>query len=183
MRPTRPEESSVARSGWTISWPRSREGLEGRIGNSQIADSIAGETRELCRVDGYYMATRRELTRFRAREMETAGDGVVAAFDGPARAIRCARATSEALRELGIEIRVGVHTGEREVVGEKIGGIAIHIGARVVGRANVNGIIVSSTVKDLVAGSGIHFEDRGVHVLRGVPGEWRLFAVAAIAGG
>lgn len=152
------------------------------VGSTELAARV-GDRRWRDTLDGYYAAARRELTRFRGREIDTAGDGFFAAFDGPARAIRCARATSEAVRELGIEIRVGVHTGECEVIGEKIGGIAVHIGARVAGRANVNEILVSSTVKDLVAGSGIQFEDRGVHVLKGVPGEWRLFAVAAGAGG
>lgn len=152
------------------------------VGSTELAARV-GDRRWRDTLDGYYAAARRELTRFRGREIDTAGDGFFAAFDGPARAIRCARATSEAVRELGIEIRVGVHTGECEVIGEKIGGIAVHIGARVAGKANVNEILVSSTVKDLVAGSGIQFEDRGVHVLKGVPGEWRLFAVAAGAGG
>lgn len=148
------------------------------IGSTELAARV-GDRRWRDTLDGYYAAARRELIRFRGREIDTAGDGIFATFNGPARAIRCARATSEAVRELGIEIRAGVHTGECEVIGEKVGGIAVHIGARVAGKANVNEILVSSTVKDLVAGSGIQFEDHGVHVLKGVPGEWRLFAVAA----
>jgi class 3 adenylate cyclase len=111
------------------------------------------------------------------------GDGLFSAFDSPARAIQCAHATSEAVRHLGIEIRVGVHTGECEVIGEKLGGIAVHIGARIAGKAGVNEILVSSTVKDLVAGSSIRFDDCGAHVLKGVPGEWRLFAVASAQAG
>ena len=152
------------------------------VASTELAARL-GDRRWRDLLDGYYAAARRELTRFRGREIDTAGDGLFATFDGPARAIRCARAIGEAARGLGIEIRVGVHTGECEVIGDKIGGIAVHIGARVAAKANVSEILVSSTVKDLVAGSGIQFEDRGVHVLRGVPGEWRLFSVAAVAGG
>lgn len=152
------------------------------VGSTELAARL-GDRRWRDLLDGYYAAARRELTHFRGREIDTAGDGLFAAFDGPARAIRCARAMSEAARGLGLDTRVGVHTGECEVIGEKIGGIAVHIGARVAGEANVSEILVSSTVKDLVAGSGIQFEDRGVHVLRGVPGEWRLCSVATVAGG
>jgi class 3 adenylate cyclase len=122
---------------------------------------------------------RRELARFRGREIDTAGDGMFATFDGPARAIRCASAITGAVRQLGVEVRAGLHTGECEVMGEKVGGIAVHIGARVASQAGPGEILVSNTVKDLVAGSGIRFEDRGAHTLKGVPGEWRLFAVAA----
>lgn len=125
----------------------------------------------------YYAVARRELARFRGREVDTAGDGFFATFDGPARAIRCAQAIASAARLLGLEIRAGLHTGECEVIGEKVGGIAVHIGARVVGRAGPGEILVSSTVKDLVAGSGLRFEERGAHALKGVPGEWRLSAV------
>ena len=120
---------------------------------------------------------RRELSRFRGREVDTAGDGFFATFDGPARAIRCACAAIESVRELGIEIRAGLHTGECEVVDGKVGGIAVHIGARVSAEAGASEVLVSSTVKDLVAGSGLAFADRGVAELKGVPGEWRLYAV------
>ena len=120
---------------------------------------------------------RRELSRFRGREVDTAGDGFFATFDGPARAIRCACAATETVRELGLEIRAGLHTGECEVVDGKVGGIAVHIGARVSAEAGPGEILVSSTVKDLVAGSGLEFTDRGVVELKGVPGEWRLYAV------
>jgi class 3 adenylate cyclase len=120
---------------------------------------------------------RRELDRFRGKEIDTAGDGFLAAFDGPARAIRCAGAVSESVRDLGIEVRAGLHTGECEVVGEKLGGIAVHIGARVATAAAPGEVLVSSTVKDLVAGSGIEFEDRGQHQLKGIPTAWHLFAV------
>jgi class 3 adenylate cyclase len=117
------------------------------------------------------------LARFRGREIDTAADGLFATFDGPARAIRCATAISTGVRPLGIEVRAGLHTGECEVIGQKVGGIAVHIGARVAGQAGPGEVVVSSTVKDLVAGSGLRFLDRGVHNLRGVPGEWRLFVV------
>jgi len=115
--------------------------------------------------------------RFRGREIDTAGDGFLASFDGPARAIRCALAITQAVRKLGLEVRAGLHTGECEVLDGKIGGIAVHIGARVAAEAEPGEILVSSTVKDLVAGSGIQFRDRGSATLKGVPGEWRLYAV------
>jgi class 3 adenylate cyclase len=119
---------------------------------------------------------RSELARFRNREIDTAGDGFLAAFDGPARAVRCACAISDSVGSLGIQVRAGLHTGECEVMGEKIGGIAVHIGARVAGIAAPGEVLVSSTVKDLVAGSGLSFKDRGTRPLKGVPGDWRLFA-------
>ena len=120
-----------------------------------------------------------EVRRYQGRIVGDRGDGFVATFDGPARAIRCARALSEAVRSLGIEIRAGLHTGECEMIGDEIGGIAVHTGARVSALAGANEVLVSSTVKDLVAGSGITFDDRGVHTLKGVPGEWRIYAVAS----
>jgi len=120
---------------------------------------------------------RRHLVRSRGREVGTSGDGFLATFDGTARAIRCAQAIVEGVQALGIEIRAGVHTGEVELMGEDVGGIAVHIGARVSDLAASGEVLVSSTVKDLVAGSGIEFDDRGAHELKGVPGEWRLFAV------
>jgi class 3 adenylate cyclase len=120
---------------------------------------------------------RRELSRHRGREVDTAGDGFLATFDGPARAIRCACAATESVRDLGIEIRAGLHTGECEVVDGKVGGIAVHIGARVAAEAGPGEVLVSSTVKDLVAGSGLSFADRGAAQLKGVPGDWRLYAV------
>jgi pimeloyl-ACP methyl ester carboxylesterase len=126
---------------------------------------------------GYYGTARRELARFRGREVDTAGDGLFAAFDGPARAVRCAEAISAGVRSLGIEVRAGLHTGECEMIGDKVGGIAVHIGARVASLARPGEVLVSNTVKDLVAGSGLTFAERGVHALKGVPGEWPLFAV------
>lgn len=122
---------------------------------------------------------RRHLVRFRGREIDTAGDGFFASFDGPARAIRCAVAITHAVRELGIEVRAGLHTGECEVVDGKVGGIAVHIGARVASQAAPGEVLVSGTVRDLVAGSGIGFSERGAAELKGIPGEWRLYAVQA----
>jgi class 3 adenylate cyclase len=129
-------------------------------------------------LEAHRAVVRRELARFRGREVETAGDGFLALFDGPARAIRCAAAIGGALRSLGITIRAGLHTGECEVVGTGVTGIAVHLGARVAQFAGPGEILVSSTVKDLVAGSGIRFTDRGAHALKGIPGRWRVFAVA-----
>jgi class 3 adenylate cyclase len=120
---------------------------------------------------------RRELARSRGRELDTAGDGFFASFDGPARAIRCASRITEEVGQLGIDIRAGLHTGECELIDGKVGGIAVHIGARVASEAAPGEVLVSSTVKDLVAGVGIEFSDRGAFELKGVPGEWRLFAV------
>ena len=122
---------------------------------------------------------RRELARSRGREIKTLGDGMLATFDGPARAIRCARTMTEAVRPLGIEIRVGLHTGEVELVGDDVAGIAVHIAARVGALAGAGEVLVSGTVKDLVAGSGITFADRGEHVLKGIPDQWRIYAVSA----
>jgi class 3 adenylate cyclase len=124
-------------------------------------------------------AIRRELTRFRGHEVDTAGDGFFATFDGPARAIRCAQAIIEAMPQLDLEARAGVHTGEVEVLDGKAAGIAVHIGARVAAHAAAGEILVSRTVKDLVAGSGLNFNDRGDTELKGIPGQWQLYAVAA----
>ena len=120
---------------------------------------------------------RRELARFRGTELDTAGDGFFARFDGPARAIRCACAITEAVRESGLEVRAGLHTGECELIDGRVGGVAVHIGSRVAHEAQAGEVLVSSTVKDLVAGSGIAFRDRGLKQLPGIPGEWQLYAV------
>jgi class 3 adenylate cyclase len=120
---------------------------------------------------------REELVRFRGREIDTAGDGFLAAFDGPARAIRAATAITSDVKKLGLHIRAGLHTGECEVMGSKLGGIAVHVGARVAALAGAGEVLVSSTVKDLVAGSGLKFRERGAHELKGVPGRWQLYAV------
>ena len=130
-------------------------------------------------LDAHDAVVRAQLARFRGREIGTAGDGFLATFDGPQRAIRCAMAIRDAVQTLGIEVRAGLHTGECEIRGEDIGGIAVHIGARVSALASANEVLVSSTLRDLVIGSGLEFEDRGVNQLKGVPGEWKLFAVAS----
>jgi class 3 adenylate cyclase len=129
-------------------------------------------------LERHHALIRRELVRFRGAELDVAGDGFFARFDGPARAVRCACAITDAMGELGLEIRAGLHTGECEVVDGKVGGIAVHIGARVAKQASPGEVLVSSTVKDLVAGSGLAFDERGTTELKGVPGEWRLYAVA-----
>jgi class 3 adenylate cyclase len=130
-------------------------------------------------LDRHHQVVRRELVRFRGEEKDTAGDGFFATFDGPARAIRCAQSVSEQVRKLGLELRAGLHTGECELHDDKVAGIAVSVGARVAGLAAPGEVLVSSTVKDLVAGSGIEFEERGEHELKGVPGAWRLYAVAS----
>jgi class 3 adenylate cyclase/pimeloyl-ACP methyl ester carboxylesterase len=124
----------------------------------------------------HHSLVRDQLARHRGREIDTAGDGFLAAFDGPARAVRCGRAIVDAVRKLGIHVRAGVHTGECEVIGEKLGGIAVHIGARIGAMAAPDEVLVSRTVSDLVAGSGLRFEERGTHSLKGVPGSWQLLA-------
>jgi class 3 adenylate cyclase len=131
-------------------------------------------------LDAHDAVVRVQLSRFRGREVNTSGDGILAMFDGPQRAIRCAMAIRDAVQALGIEVRAGLHTGECEVRGEDIGGIGVHIGARVSALAGPNDVLVSSTLRDLVIGSGLEFaERRGSYELKGVPGEWRLFAVAS----
>jgi pimeloyl-ACP methyl ester carboxylesterase/class 3 adenylate cyclase len=128
-------------------------------------------------LEQHHAVIRRQLVRFQGTELDTAGDGFFAVFDGPARAIRCAGAITAAVRELGLEIRAGLHTGECELMNGKVGGIAVHIGARVAKQAEPGEVLVSSTVRDLVAGSGLRFRERGSAELKGVPGEWRLYAV------
>ena len=118
-----------------------------------------------------------EVTRHRGKAVKSTGDGILATFDGPARAIGAARSIEEAVRQLGIEIRAGLHTGECEIIGDDVGGLAVHIGARVLDKAAPGQVLVSSTVKDLVVGSGIRFAEQGAHTLKGVPGEWHLFEV------
>jgi pimeloyl-ACP methyl ester carboxylesterase len=146
------------------------------VGSTQLVARLGDRAwRDL--VERHHQAVRRELQRFRGREIDTAGDGFLASFDGPARGIRCAKAIRDSVATLGIEVRAGLHTGECEVIGAKLAGIAVHIGARVAATAGAGELVVSSTVRDLVAGAGITFEDRGSRVLSGVPGAWRLYAV------
>ena len=129
-------------------------------------------------VERHHSTVRALLARYRGKEMDTAGDGFFASFDGPARAVRCAMAIVEAVRPLGLQIRAGLHTGEVETIDDKVGGLAVNIGSRVAGMAGPCEVLVSQTVKDLVAGSGLTLEDRGLHRLKGVPDEWRVYAVA-----
>jgi class 3 adenylate cyclase len=145
------------------------------VGSTERAAEL-GDRRWRDLLGAHDAAMRRELDRFRGREVDTAGDGFFATFDGPARAVRCAMSAGAAARELGVEIRAAIHTGECELDGAKVRGIAVHTGARIASLAGPGEVLVSHTVKDLVAGSGLEFEDRGVHELRGVPGTWRLYA-------
>lgn len=182
--------------GWRASFQEIAEFLTGH--QAEVADDrvlatvlftdIVDSTRRAAQMgdrdwhallDAHDAVVRSQLVRFRGREVNTSGDGFLAMFDGPQRAIRCAMAIRDAVQALGIEVRAGLHTGECEVRGDDIGGIGVHIGARVSALAGPNDVLVSSTLRDLVIGSGLEFEDRGAHELKGVPGEWRLFAVAS----
>jgi class 3 adenylate cyclase len=145
------------------------------VGSTERAAEL-GDRRWRELLERHHEAVRRELARFSGREIDTAGDGFLAAFDGPARAIRCAKAVVSSVDELGLALRAGVHTGECEVLGEKLAGLAVHVGARVAAQAGPGEVLVSSTVRDLIAGSGIELEDRGLHALKGVDEERRLYA-------
>ena len=148
------------------------------VGSTERAARLGDQRwREL--LDSHDSVVRRHLERFRGKEVNTAGDGFLATFDGPGRAIHCAMAIRDGVRAMGVDVRVGVHTGEVEVRGDDVAGLAVHIGARVAHTAAAGEVLVSSTVKDLVAGSGIEFEDRGEHQLKGVPGGWHLYSVLA----
>jgi class 3 adenylate cyclase len=146
------------------------------VGSTERAAEL-GDRRWRDLLDSHHAVVRKELSRFRGREVSTAGDGFLATFDGPARAIRCAGAITEAVKPLGLEVRAGLHTGEIELMGDDVAGLAVHIAARVAASAGPGETLASSTVKDLVAGSGIRFVDRGPHTLKGIPDEWRLFTV------
>ena len=146
------------------------------VGSTERAAALGDRPwREL--LEAFYAKVREVLKQYRGREINTSGDGFLATFDGPARAIRCAGAIRDTLRALTLEVRCGLHTGECEIVGNDRAGIAVHTGARVAGLAGPGEVLVSQTVRDLVAGSGLCFEDRGVHPLKGVPNEWRLYRV------
>jgi pimeloyl-ACP methyl ester carboxylesterase len=146
------------------------------VGSTETAQSLGdGRWRDL--LQSHNSVIRNQLIRYRGREIKTTGDGFLATFDGPARAIRCACSIRDELRRLGIEIRAGLHTGECEIIDEDISGIAVHITSRIMSIAAPGEALISSTVKDLVAGSGIHFEKRGLFSLKGVPGEWEIHAV------
>jgi pimeloyl-ACP methyl ester carboxylesterase len=148
------------------------------VGATERAVAL-GDRRWRDLLDRHHALIRQQLARFRGREIDTAGDGFLAAFDGPARGVRCAAAIVREARHLGLEIRAGLHTGECEILGDKLSGVAVHTGARVAALAGPGEVLVSSTVRDLVAGSGLAFEDRGSATLKGLPGEWRLYAVAS----
>jgi class 3 adenylate cyclase len=146
------------------------------VGSTRRAAELGDRKwREL--LDAHDGVVRRQLERFRGREVNTVGDGFLATFDGPGRAIECGCAIRDAVGALGIEVRVGVHTGECEIRGDDLAGLAVHIAARVGGLADAGQVLVSSTVKDLVVGSGIVFEDHGEHELKGIPGSWHLYSV------
>lgn len=151
------------------------------IAGSTERAATLGDRRWRELLEDFFAAAGRQLDRFRGQRVNTTGDGFLARFDGPARAIRCADAIGSSSRDLGLEVRAGLHTGECEIVGEDLGGIAVHIGSRVADLASPGEVLVSSTVKDLVAGSGIGFGDRGDHTLKGVPGSWRLYSVESAA--
>jgi len=146
------------------------------VGSTERA-SVLGDRKWTELLERHDAVTRQALEVFRGVEIETTGDGFLATFDGPARAIRCAQAIVDAVRGIGLEVRAGIHTGEIEFMGDEVGGIAVHIGARVAALAGPSQVLVSGTVKDLVTGSDIEFEDHGTYPLKGLPGEWRLFAV------
>jgi pimeloyl-ACP methyl ester carboxylesterase len=148
------------------------------VGSTELAADL-GDRRWRDLLEQHNTVVRVQLKRFRGRELSTAGDGFLATFDGPARAVACAVSIRDAARTLGLQIRFGLHTGELEMVGTEIRGIAVHTGARVAALAGAGEVLASSTVRDLVAGSGLEFEDRGSHELKGVPGEWHLYAVAS----
>jgi class 3 adenylate cyclase len=146
------------------------------VGSTERAAAL-GDRRWRDLLDNHHATIRGNLVRFRGHEIKSTGDGILATFDGPARGVRCACAIADEIRPLGIEVRAGLHTGECEMIDDDVGGIAVHIGARVASFAGAGEVLVSSTVKDLVAGSGLRFGDRGSRSLKGVPGEWRIFAV------
>ena len=147
------------------------------VGSTERATKL-GDRRWRELLERHHSLVRQQLERYHGQEVDTAGDGFLATFDGPARAIRCASAIENSVRAVGLQIKAGVHTGECELFGDKVAGLAVHTGARVASLAGPGEVLVSQTVKDLVAGSGIEFEDRGTHELKGVPGEWRLYAVS-----
>ena len=146
------------------------------VRSTELAAEL-GDRRWRTVLDDHHAVVRRNLDRFRGNEINTTGDGFLATFDGPARALNCACAIRDEIRTLGIDIRAGIHTGEVEVHGDELAGIGVHITARVAGEASAGEVLASRTVKDLVAGSGIGFSDRGEHQLKGVPGSWSLFVV------
>ncbi len=164
---------------------RDEEAALDRMLATVLFTDVVGSTQKACELgdrawtdllERHHQVVRAMLARYRGSEVKTTGDGFLATFDGPARAVRCAQAVCEAVRPLGLELRAGCHTGEIELLGDDVGGVAVHVGARIAALAGPSEVLVSSTVKDLVAGSGLIFEDRGEHALKGVPEKWRLYA-------
>jgi len=149
------------------------------IAGSTERAATLGDRRWRELLEQHHAMVRRKISEYRGREIDTAGDGFLMSFDGPARGVRCANAVVSDARGLGLDLRAGLHTGECEIMGDKLSGLAVHIGARVAANAGPGEVLVSSTVKDLVAGSGLRFDDRGMRTLKGIPGEWRIFALAA----
>ena len=182
-----PEDYVAALEDFLVSVQHEEAALDRRLATVMFTD-VVGSTDKACRMgdacwqellDKHNAAVRSFLARYRGMEIKTMGDGFLATFDGPARAVKCAQGICEAVKPLGLEVRAGCHTGEIELLGADVGGIAVHIGARVGALAGPSEVLVSSTVKDLVAGSGLVFEDRGEHELKGVPEPWRLYSVAS----
>ena len=167
-------------------WLEGEEALDSRVLTTVLFTDVVGSTRLVAELGdqrwrellvAYQGLVREQLVRFRGHEVDTAGDGFLITFDAPTRAIRCACAVTSSARDLGIEIRAGLHTGECELLDGKVRGIAVHTGARVAELAGPGEVLVSGTVRDVVAGSGVEFEDRGLSELRGILCRWRLFAV------
>jgi class 3 adenylate cyclase len=146
------------------------------VGSTEHAERL-GDTKWREVLDEHHALVRRQLQAYKGREVKTTGDGFLMAFDSPARAVQCARAIRDAVARLGLEIRAGLHSGECEVVGSDLAGIAVHVASRVQAAAGPGEVLVSSTVRDLVAGSGLRFTDRGHHTLKGLEGEWHLLGV------
>jgi class 3 adenylate cyclase len=146
------------------------------VGSTEHAARL-GDRRWRDLLQGHDELVRTQLRRWRGREVKTVGDGFLATFDRPGHAVQCADAIVKSVEPIGVQVRAGLHTGECELIGDDVGGIAVHIGARVAALAKGGEVVVSSTVRDLVAGSGLGFVDRGAHRLKGAPGEWRLFAL------
>ena len=180
-------ESTVSAIEAFIASVQHEEAVLDRMLATVLFTDVVGSTDKACELGDrawtellarHHQTVRAMIARYRGTEISTAGDGFLATFDGPARAVKCAQGICQAVKPLGLEVRAGCHTGEIELLGADIGGIAVHIGARVAAQAGPSEVLVSSTVKDLVAGSGLDFVDRGEHTLKGVPGDWHLYAVA-----
>jgi class 3 adenylate cyclase len=182
-----PDPLVAAIEGFLSSVRREEAELD-RVLATVLFTDVVGSTDRACEVgdacwaellERHNAAVRAMLARYRGTEVKTTGDGFLATFDEPARAVKCAQGICEAVIPLGLEVRAGCHTGEIELLGADVGGVAVHIAARVAALADASEVLVSSTVKDLVAGSGLQFCERGEHELKGVPGSWHLYAVAA----